>query len=202
MHQRRVTTWLPRIALGLVVAALATWSLVPSSAATRATGAAPLTQLHPFTITSPDFTDGGPLPLSAEVNGFGCHGQNIAPTLQWDNVPAGTESFAFETTDYDAPIAGGFHHWIVYNIPADARTLTGSSPFTLGTNSFGTLGYGGPCPPPTGQLHHYIFTLYALTISHIAGNGLTYDQLIAAISGHVAGATVIVGTFVRTSPSQ
>jgi hypothetical protein len=25
---------------------------------------------------------------------------------------------------------------------------------TIGRNSFGTLGWGGPCPPP-GSLHHY-----------------------------------------------
>ncbi len=209
MWQHRYTSSLPRrvplVVLALGVVALGAWGFSsrlwwPGSA--RA--AAPQTKtFSPFTLTSPDFADGGPLPFSSEFNQF-CHGQNIAPTLNWINVPSGTASFALEVTDYDAPIAGGFHHWIVYNIPSGVRTLNGNPAlYSQGTNSFGTVGYGGPCPPPNGQLHHYIFTLYALTIPpSISGQALTYDGLISAISGHVAGATVIIGTFTRTSPSQ
>jgi Raf kinase inhibitor-like YbhB/YbcL family protein len=123
---------------------------------------------------------------------------SIASTLNWHGAPAGTASFALEVTDYDAPVACGFHHWIVYNIPANVQTLNGDSPYSQGTNSYGFVGYGGPCPPSTGQVHHYIFTLYALTTTQIAGQALTYDQLIQAISGQVAGATVTIGIFVRS----
>jgi len=70
-----------------------------------------------FTLTSPDFTDGGPLRQSSAFTRFGCQGDNIAPTLNWQGVPAGTVSFALAMNDYDAPLAGGFKHWIVYNIP-------------------------------------------------------------------------------------
>jgi hypothetical protein len=84
---------------------------------------------------------------------YGCQGDNIAPTLNWQEVPAGTASFALAVNDYDAPIAGGFKHWIVYNIPATAVTLDGTSPYAQGTNSYGLIGYGGPCPPATGQIH-------------------------------------------------
>ncbi len=59
------------------------------------------------------------------------------------------------------------------------------------------VGYGGPCPPATGQIHHYIFTLYALTVAQLPGQALTYDQVIQEISEQVAGATVTIGTFVR-----
>jgi len=52
--------------------------------------------------------------------------------------------------------------------------------------------------PATGQIHHYIFTLYALTVAEIPSQALTYDQLIRKISGQVAGATVTIGTFVRS----
>src|SRR5207244_10768827 len=61
-------------------------------------------------------------------NQFGCTGSNLAPELNWTNVPAGTKSFAMLMSDYDAPVAGGFHHWIVYNIPAGARELEGNHP--------------------------------------------------------------------------
>ena len=68
---------------------------------------------------------------------------------------------------------------------------------TLGTNSFGFPGYGGPCPPADGQLHHYLFTLYALTATEPLSEGLTYDELIPKIRWHVIGATVTIGTFAR-----
>jgi Raf kinase inhibitor-like YbhB/YbcL family protein len=158
-------------------------------------------KLQPFTLSSPNFRDGGPLPSSSEYGGgFGCNGEDIAPTLSWKNIPAQTSSFALVMNDVDAAVAGGFHHWIVYNIPTTARTLQGNAPFTQGTNSLNIRTYFGPCPPATGEKHHYIFTLYALSIDHLQQDGLTYDGLIQAITGHVVGATTIVGTFRRVPP--
>jgi|SRR5579859_1147288 len=151
--------------------------------------------LHPFTITSPDFQDGGALSRKNEINQFGCTGSNIAPELNWTNVPAGTQSFVMLMSDYDAPVAGGFHHWIVYNIPAGSRELEGNHAFTEGTNSFGFIGYGGPCPPPTGETHHYLFLLYATNITQVGGQGLKFGDVVGAIRGHVLGATSIIGTF-------
>ncbi len=157
--------------------------------------------LQPFTLSSPDFHDGGSLPATSEYGGgFGCNGENIAPTLNWDSVPPQTSSFALVMNDVDAAVAGGFHHWIVYNIPPSARALQGNAPYTEGTNSLNTRSYFGPCPPPTGQEYHYIFTLYALTIDHLQKEGLTYDGLIQAINGQVVGATTIIGTFRRVPP--
>jgi len=158
-------------------------------------------KIQPFTLSSPDFRDGGPLPSSSEYGGgFGCNGEDIAPTLKWKNVPAQTSSFALVMNDVDAAVAGGFHHWIVYNIPATARMLQGNAPYTQGTNSLNIRTYFGPCPPATGEKHHYIFTLYALSTDHLQQDGLTYDGLIQAINGHVVGATSIVGTFRRLPP--
>lgn len=170
-------------------------------AAHAATGSSQ-TQFHPFTIYSPDFREDAFLPVSAEFGGpgsagSGCSGQNLAPTLHWYNVPAGTKSFAFTITDVDAPVADGFHHWIVYNIPRRVTTLYGhgSNPFSEGTNDYGTVGYGGPCPPADGQVHHYIFTVYALSVTHIAGTHITYAKLITEISPDVVGATSTIGKF-------
>ncbi len=179
----------------VLVLGLLTLSLLLSLARTSHVAIASGNALHPFTITSPTFHDGGPLSQRNEFNQFGCTGSNIAPELDWRNVPAGTKSFVMLMTDYDAPIAGGFHHWIVYNIPASARELEGNHAFTEGTTSFGFIGYGGPCPPPTGEIHHYLFLLYAINIRHVGGQGLAFDEVISAIQGHVLGATSIIGTF-------
>ncbi len=71
-----------------------------------------------FRLSSPDFQDNGPLPERSAYDQAGCHGLNAAPRLVWEHVPAGTRSFALLMNDIDAPVAGGFHHWVVYNIPA------------------------------------------------------------------------------------
>lgn len=151
--------------------------------------------LQPFTITSPNFIDGGPLSAQQEFNQDGCTGSNIAPELNWTNVPAKTQSFVMLLSDYDAPLAGGFHHWIVYNIPANVHELEGNNAFTEGTNSFGFVGYGGPCPPAPGEIHHYLFLLYAVDTPNIGAQGLKFGEVIKAIRGHVLGATSIIGTF-------
>jgi Raf kinase inhibitor-like YbhB/YbcL family protein len=150
-----------------------------------------------FRLSSPDFQDNGPLPEQSAYDKAGCHGLNAAPTLVWEHVPAGTRSFALLMNDIDAPVAGGFHHWVVYNIPATVRTLEGHASFEEGTTSMNTHAYFGPCPPPTGQPHHYIFTLYALKIDHVQEQGLTYDGLLQAMQGQVLAAASLVGLFQR-----
>jgi Raf kinase inhibitor-like YbhB/YbcL family protein len=181
-----------------VHAATASPATSPASmAAARSAGG-----FHPFTIVSPDFREDAFLPVSAEFGGpgsagSGCNGQNQAPALHWYNVPAGTKSFAFTITDVDAPVADFFHHWIVYNIPRNVTTLHGhgSNPFSEGTNDYPTIGYGGPCPPPDGQIHHYIFTVYALSVPNIPGTHITYTTLISEIGPDVVGATSTIGKF-------
>jgi Raf kinase inhibitor-like YbhB/YbcL family protein len=122
-----------------------------------------------FVLSSPDLPEHGPMHRQ-QVND-GCGGGNISPALEWSNPPAGTQSFALLMHDPDAPEAQGFWHWVVYDIPATAKSLprgAGNVNKRLmpagamqGRSDFGTLGYGGPCPPPGGP-HRYVFRLYAL----------------------------------------
>jgi Raf kinase inhibitor-like YbhB/YbcL family protein len=194
-------------AVTAIAACAAAFAPAAAASGAAATAAHPVagttaTHFHPFTIISPNFRQDGFLPVSAEFGGpgskgSGCSGKNLAPALHWYNVPSGTKSFAFAITDVDAPVAGGFHHWIVYNIPAGVSWLRGhgSNPFSEGTNDYGTVGYGGPCPPADGQVHHYVFTVYALSARHIAGKHITYSTLISEISPDVVGATSTIGKF-------
>jgi phosphatidylethanolamine-binding protein (PEBP) family uncharacterized protein len=108
--------------------------VVPSSPSVVAQGTlTPANQ--PFTITSPAFTNYGPLPTSSAYSQ--CGGQNLAPALSWTNVPAATKSFAFAVVDVSAPIAGGFIHWVATTSPvrpaswpATGRTPTAKAPTT------------------------------------------------------------------------
>jgi len=155
------------------------------------------TRLTPFTLASRDFRDGGRLATEFAFNQSGCPGANLSPELHWNNVPVGTKRFAMLVVDYDEPLAGGWHHWVAYNIPGSVTHLPENSDlvYTEGINDYGTIGYGGPCPPTTGETHHYLFLLYATDLASIGGGGLTYAQVLSAIQNDVLGATSIIGTY-------
>ncbi len=149
-------------------------------------------------LRSGDFAAGGRLPrplMAAE-----CGGENRSPALAWSDAPRGTKSFALVAHDPDAPIPGGFYHWVVYNLPAGIKALADGvklSASELGVTSVGKPGYYGPCPPP-GPAHHYVFTLYALDFGQISGRSpIDGAQLQRAIAGHVLGRATLQGTASR-----
>lgn len=150
-------------------------------------------------ITSASFTSGGPIPSK-----FSCEGADLSPQLSWQKAPTTAKSFAIVMHDPDAPV--DFTHWLVYNIPAGTHGLaegasgTGAMPAgsAEGTNHFGRLGYGGPCPPP-GKVHHYIFRFYALDTRLNLSPGVDRRQLEAAIERHIVAEGQIIGTYQRGS---
>ncbi len=155
-----------------------------------------------FTLSSPDLASGS-FSTKFILNGFGCAGQNISPQLQWSNPPAGTVSFALQVYDPDAPSGSGFWHWAVYDIPAGVTGLAqgaGNNAATLPAGAFGgntdfldtgTTGgngnYGGPCPPAGDPPHHYIFTLYALSVPQLEVAGGVPKTGTAGLYGFVLG---------------
>jgi Raf kinase inhibitor-like YbhB/YbcL family protein len=118
-----------------------------------------------------------------------------------------------------------FFHWLVANLPADATSLPegiGSDGVTprgkpvgrvsyghTGANTYtqwfagdadmaGTYGgYDGPCPPWNDSLvHHYHFTVYALSVGDLdLPEGFDGPALLAAIEGHVLASAAYVGTY-------
>lgn len=130
-----------------------------------------------FTLTSPEFPDGGRLAETHSYNGFGCSGQNRSPALQWSGAPDETRSYALLVHDPDAPIASGWWHWLIVNIPASATGLPAGAGDPAADEapagsqqirtSFGSPGYGGPCPPPDHGDHRYNFVLYALGVEQL-----------------------------------
>ncbi len=129
-----------------------------------------------FTLTSTDIAAGGRLASAQVFNGFGCTGENLSPHLAWANPPAETKSFVITAYDPDAPTGSGWWHWVAFNIPADARSLgSGASrnagklpPGTVeGRSDYGTIGFGGACPPPGAPAHRYIFKITALKVEKL-----------------------------------
>lgn len=151
-----------------------------------------------FTLTSPSFDEGGVIPRD-----FACTGPNKSPQLDWTEPPAGIKSFALVFYDPDAS-SRGFVHWVVYNIPGNARNLSAGVPAqpelpsggVHGTNGWGRKDYGGPCPPE-GSTHNYVFTLYALNIFLESGPGLTKTELEEAIRVHLLAEASLSASFSR-----
>jgi len=148
-----------------------------------------------MSLHSGDFTDGGA--ISTQLMATGCGGANHSPSLDWSGAPAGTKSFALIVRDPDAPVAGGFVHWVLYDLPPETKQLSGDATLKAGQPGLASTGkaaYSGPCPPP-GKPHHYIFTLYALDIAH-AGSSTQLDaaQLEKAIAGHVLATATLRAT--------
>ena len=116
-----------------------------------------------FALISPDVRNGGRVPQAFVWNRDGCHGGNRTPRLRWTAPPPRTARLRLTVIDYDAPKPGGWVHWRVVDIPASARAIGPALPAgaTNERNDWGTIGWGGPCPPP-GPAHHYTFALAAL----------------------------------------
>lgn len=146
-------------------------------------------------LASGDFSSGGVIPSPSMATD--CGGKNQSPALAWRAEPKAAKSFALILHDPDAPVAGGFYHWVIYNLPPTAHGLAANARLAadqLGRTSLGTPGYYGPCPPP-GPAHHYIFTLYALDLARISSDApLTGQQLEARVAGHVLARAVLRGT--------
>jgi Raf kinase inhibitor-like YbhB/YbcL family protein len=144
---------------------------------TKLTGAALISmalssQAADFYVASPSLKPGGTLPTKHVLNGFGCSGGNISPALSWHNAPAGTQSFAITVYDPDAPTGSGWWHWVLYNVPSYTQSVNEGSgtangqqlpaETAQGKTDFGSVGYGGACPPAGDKAHRYIFTVHAL----------------------------------------
>ncbi len=140
-----------------------------------------------FHLSSPAFSGGGVIPTR-----YTCRGLDLSPPLSIAGVPAGTRELVLVMRDPDAP-GSDFVHWALAGIPPSTRRLpSGGVPglVTPGRNSFGTLGYRGPCPP-AGAVHHFVLTLTALGARSGLRSGFSAD----APSSPAVGIAALIGTF-------
>ncbi|WP_320819222.1 YbhB/YbcL family Raf kinase inhibitor-like protein [Thalassolituus sp.] len=125
-----------------------------------------------FKVTSSDITAGEIMSNAQEFKGFGCNGDNLSPQLSWTYGPENTKSYAITAYDPDAPTGSGWWHWLVFNIPTDVHELPTGAGSAEGEalpdgaiqsrTDYGSVGFGGACPPRGDQAHRYQFTVFAL----------------------------------------
>ncbi|TVS08865.1 MAG: YbhB/YbcL family Raf kinase inhibitor-like protein [Gammaproteobacteria bacterium] len=161
-----------------------------------------------FQLSSPEFEDGGMLTERHVFAGFGCSGDNQSPALAWSDPPEGTESFALLVHDPDAPIASGWWHWVLIDIPADTRALTANAGDPAAglapegsrqiVTDFGVPGWGGPCPPEGREPHRYNFTLVALDTAQLEiPEGASTALVAFMVEGAKLGEARLTGLYQR-----
>ena len=127
---------------------------------------------------------------------FTCQGDDINPDLHWAGIPKGTKSFALIVDDPDAPM-GTWVHWLVSNIPYDARHISENSvpPGAVQVkNDFRKENWGGPCPP--SGTHRYFFKLYALDTSSLKANNK--KSFYSKVKKHALAEAVLMGRYRKT----
>jgi Raf kinase inhibitor-like YbhB/YbcL family protein len=154
---------------------------------------AALSVIHHFAraiieVTSPDFKAGEMIPTK-----FSCKGESTSPGLHISGYPAGTQTLAIICHDPDAPKAGGFTHWVVWNIEPMTDIPADYKGGEQGSNGAGKIGYTGPCPP--SGTHHYHFHVYALDTSLVLSTSASKSELERAMDGHILASGDLVGLF-------
>lgn len=132
---------------------------------------------------------------------FTCDSDNVSPPIEVFGVPKEAKSLALIMHDPDAPRAGGWMHWVKWNMPWNMKdgtwsTEEGKEP--EGTSGRGTGGestYQGPCPP--SGTHRYFFNMYALDTILSLKEGTTKAELESAMQGHILAKGELIGLYAR-----
>ncbi len=149
-------------------------------------------------LTSAAYQHGSQIPAR-----YTCDADNISPEFSWRNAPSDTKSFVLIVRDADAPRAGGFTHWVLYNIPPTTASLHENvskkeavlNVGTQGKNDADRIGYTGPCPP--SGTHRYSARLFALDRELTLPPGATHEQVSEAMKGHILAQAELMGKYAK-----
>jgi Raf kinase inhibitor-like YbhB/YbcL family protein len=160
-------------------------------------GSKPATSSSPSAGTGSIHIASGFGPGAAIPRVYTCDGRDVSPPVRAVGLPAATREVVVVMRDPDAP-GGNFIHWDVAGLdPANGSVILGvaarPSGAVLGRNSFGSLGYRGPCPP-AGPAHHYELTVYALGQPSGLQDGFSAGD-VAALP--ILGQGTLTGTYAR-----
>ena len=141
-------------------------------------------------ISSPAFEDEGDIPQR-----YACDGEYVSPPLVLEDVPPEAVSLVLVMDDPDAPV-GTWDHWVVYDIePRSEIPEAVETMGTVGSNSWGDLGYGGPCPP--GGTHRYFFQAFALDGRLGWEPGADKTSVLEAIHDRILAEASLLGFYSR-----
>ena len=159
-----------------------------------------------ITLSTTAWTDGGAIPIKHSQAG-----RDVSPPLAWTDPPPTATGFVLLVHDLDAVNQDGATsplHWLVWNIPATARSLpegiTHSGELPDGMRQISQSGpyYRGPAAPSSGAPHHYAFELYAIEgpidVPAVgAAPAATRTAVWTAMAGKIRAKATLIGTFKR-----
>lgn len=152
-----------------------------------------------FTLTSPAFNHGAPIPERHRGRVFG---PNISPALAWTTPPAGTVELVLVVQDADSPFGPGTHGLTrgidpaLHGIPENG--LVHPSPIAgvkHGKGVAGHRGWLGPMPMASHGPHTYVLQLFALDRRSELRDKFSLADALNAMAGHVIGRARLDGTY-------
>jgi phosphatidylethanolamine-binding protein (PEBP) family uncharacterized protein len=150
-----------------------------------------------FTLTSPAFEHGAPIPERHRGRLFGA---NISPALAWTPPPAGTAELVLIVQDPDVPFRKPATHALTVGIdPAlpglPENGLAPSGGLKHGKGPLGHRGWAGPQPIPSHGPHSYVFQLFALDYHPGLPDKFTLADALGVMAGHVIARARLDGTY-------
>ncbi|MEU7866479.1 YbhB/YbcL family Raf kinase inhibitor-like protein [Dactylosporangium sp. NPDC049140] len=153
-----------------------------------------------FTLTSPAFDHGAPIPQRHRGRLFGA---NVSPALTWTAPPPRTAELVLVVQDPDVPMKKPATHALTLGIDPSLtgipeNGLAEPSPvpgLRHGKGGLGRRGWSGPMPPRSHGPHAYVFQLFALDHRPSLPGPFTLDQALTAMTGHVIARARLDGTY-------
>jgi len=161
-------------------------------------GAAETNPASGLALRSPAFVAGGALPREFTGDGAG-----VSPPLEWSGAPAGTKCYALVMHHIPHEGEAAKWYWVVYNIPADVRSLAKGAKGvgTSGSNCINrSLGYAPPHSKGPG-VKKYTLTLYALSAApdlKVPPAQVSREVLLAAIKDRTLASAELSFTYDRS----
>ena len=139
-----------------------------------------------FTLTSPAFDHGTPIPERHRGRLFGA---NISPALAWTTPPAETAELVLIVQDPDVPLGK----------PATHALTLGIDPSLSGIPENGSPAarhrHRPRRPPRSHGPHSYVFQLFALDYQLDLPDKFTLADALHAMTGHVIARARLDGTY-------
>lgn len=165
-----------------------------------------LPEVPAFTVTSEDVTDGQRMSIAQAFDGMGAGGDNRSPQLSWRDFPEGTKSFVVTCFDPDAPIPGGFWHWVLVDVPTTVTDLPTDAGNRNGAgvpagsfhvhNDLGELAFGGAAPPPNDRPHRYYFVVHAVDVEKLGVDENASPAVVSfTLAFHTLARAIIAPTY-------
>jgi hypothetical protein len=153
-----------------------------------------------FTLTSPAFDDGAPIPERYRGRIFG---PNVSPAVAWTTPPAGTVELALVVQDPDVPLGKPATHALTVGIDpslagigedglADPSPVPG---LRHGKGGLGRRGWAGPMPVRSHGPHAYVFQMFALDRELDLHDSFGLGEVLDAMAGHVLARARLEGTY-------